>query len=433
MHNLRTSLKKLYSLEQFGIKLGLQNLSELLKFLGNPQEGQKFIHIAGTNGKGSVCAILSKVLEAANFRVGFFSSPHLVTIRERFRFNNSGISEAELVLIINEIWPYIEELYKRNIKITFFEATVAIALIYYRRKKCDFVVWETGMGGRLDGTNIVDPIVTAITGINYDHQQYLGDMLEKIAFEKAGIIKKGIPLFLGNILKNPLSVIIKRSEELESAIYFFDPEVLRFEELKKDSCSGWNFFIKGDIEKRNYFLAMPGLYQKHNMILAYSILKYLSRIYNFNLMESLLVLKYIKWHARCHILPDGKILDGAHNQEGIEALLSSVRKIFPNQKFTVIFGCMQERNPQQAILALSAIAEKFIFTPISPERKSYQPINIIKLMNNIKSFSTECAAVKSAKEALDMAGNSKTLIAGSLYLAGEILREYYSEDDITKI
>lgn len=433
MQDYLRAIQKLWGLEFFGIKLGLQNLTELLSLLGNPQNGLKFIHVAGTNGKGSVCAILSKTLEKASFNVGFFSSPHLVTIRERFRVNNKGISETELASIINEIWPLIDELYKKDIKITFFEATVAIALIYFKRNKSDFVVWETGMGGRLDGTNIVNPIVTAITTINYDHQLYLGNTLEDIAFEKAGIIKRGIPLFLGKIAQSPLNVILKRAAELKSEVSCFDEQLLSFRESYIGGMSNWKFLINNEHNPEVYELSLSGEFQARNMILAYSILKYLSRQYSFDLSRALLGLKGIKWHARCQTLPDGKILDGAHNQEGIDALVLSLKKSFSDPKFTVIFGCLAERNPKEIILKLSEVAERFIFTPIKTNRKCYEPSKIVELMRSDKAFTTEAFVVNSSKEALVMAGNSKTLIAGSLYMAGEILSQYYTEDDITII
>ena len=430
MSDTHPSIRKLYSLELFGIKLGLQNLAELLQRLENPQDGLKFIHVAGTNGKGSVCAILSKSLQGANFNVGFFSSPHLVTIRERFRFNNRGITETELTSFIDEIWPHIDALYAKDVKITFFEATVAIALLYYKKKNCDFVVWETGMGGRLDGTNIVNPILTAITTINYDHQQYLGDTLEKIAYEKAGIIKKGVPLFTGDILESPLKLILERADKLGCKTHLFDDSILHFQN-SETYFKGLDFSIKDSPEI--YRLSTNGVYQKKNLALALSLISYLSKIYKFDISSALSALKDLKWHARCQLLPDGKILDGAHNQEGIEALVSSMKNSFHKDKFTVIFGCLEERNPTNVIKTLSSIAEKFIFTGITTNRKSCEPIKIINLMKNSIGFSTECSTAQSPKEALRLAGNSKTLIAGSLYLAGEILREYYTEDYITII
>ncbi len=433
MQNYQNAIQKLCGLESFGIKLGLQNLTELLSLLGNPQTGLKFIHVAGTNGKGSVCAILSKSLEKVSFKVGFFSSPHLVTIRERFRLNNNGISENELASIINEMWPLIEELYNRDIKITFFEATVAIALLFFKRNKCDFVVWETGMGGRLDGTNLVNPIVTAITTISYDHQQYLGNTLEAIAFEKAGIIKSKTPLFLGKIAGGPLDVIKKRALELDADVFESDEGLLSFRESSCKETRGWKFSVNNCEQDKSYELNLSGEFQKENMALAYSILKYLSSNYGFDLAKALSGLKDIKWHARCQTLPDGKILDGAHNQDGINTLVISMKKHFPNSTFTVIFGCLSDRYPINVILKLAEIAEKFIFTPIKTSRKSYEPFKIMELMKNIEDFSIDTFAVKSSKEALELAGNSKTLIAGSLYMAGEILSQYYTEDEITII
>ena len=222
MDNYSDALKKLYSLQDVGIKLGLDNIKKLLLNINNPDKNLKFIHVAGTNGKGSVCAIVAKALENVGFKVGFYSSPHLVSLRERLRINGKGISRDKLAGLINDIWPTVDRMYNEDSKLTFFEVTVAMAASYFEQEKCDFVVWETGLGGRLDSTTAVDPIVTAISSIGLDHQAYLGDTLEKIAYEKAGIIKKDIPMFTSKIPEGPLEVIQKVAEERNAPFYPFN-------------------------------------------------------------------------------------------------------------------------------------------------------------------------------------------------------------------
>ena len=431
MELYQKSVEKLYSLEFLGIKLGLDNIEKLLSLLGNPQEKLKFIHVAGTNGKGSVCAILSKSLESTGFKTGFFSSPHLVSIRERFRFNNSGITREEFSDIIEELWSVIEMLYSEGVRITFFEATVAIALKYFVSKKCDFVVWETGLGGRFDATSIVTPIATVITTIGFDHQIYLGDTLEKIAYEKAGIIKKDVPVFLGDIPKGPLKMIEKVATEKGARCFYFDNKTLELSKAEGEGLSNLRFLDK---TRDNYFeVPLHGDYQIHNMRISYSILNYLAEKYDFDMTKALKGLSTIQWHARIQILPDGKILDGAHNIQGIEAFISTIKKSFPVERFTIIFGCMEERNPKTAIIALTEISDKFIFVPIKSPKKCFAPEKIVQLFNENCDFRTKCIHCKSVREALDMTKVSKTLIIGSLYLAGEILSEYYEEEDILKI
>jgi len=444
MGSYQKSLEKLYTLESLGILPGISNIKKLLLLLGNPQENLKFIHVAGTNGKGSVCAILSKALESAGFNTGLFTSPHLISIRERFRFNNSGISKEELSGIVEEIWPVINSLYTEGVKITFFEATVAIALTFFISKKCDFVIWETGMGGRLDATNVVNPIAAIITTISIDHQKYLGETLEKIAYEKAGIVKKNVPLFLGDIPNDPLNVIEEAAQEKGAQCFYFDSKTLEFSKIGK-GLDNWQFSVELSsllrrnprggrwLRRRVFELPLHGEFQPDNMRIAYSMLSYLAREYNFDLEKALRGLSNLKWHARLEALPDGRIIDGAHNIEGIKELVSSIKNAFPGEKFTIIFGCLAERNPESAIIALSEIADKFIFVPIKSSRKCFDPEKIVQLLHENCSFNTRCMACESINEALNMVKENKTLITGSLYLAGEVLSKYYNEEDILKI
>ena len=438
MDPYQKSLEKLYALESLGIQPGLDNIKKLISLLGNPQGNLKFIHVAGTNGKGSVCAILSKALESAGLNTGLFTSPHLVSIRERFRFNNSAISRKEFSSIVEEVWPVIETLHSKRIKITFFEATVAIALKFFVLKKCDFVIWETGMGGRFDATSVVNPIAAIITTIGLDHQNYLGDTLEKIAYEKAGIIKKDVPLFLGNIPKGPLNVIDETAGEKEVRCFYFDNKTLEF--TKTGTGFGkWQVSVKipqklSRVKRRIIFeLPLHGDFQIDNMRIVYCVLTHLSEKYAFDLGTALRGLAKLQWHARIQILPDGKILDGAHNMQGIEGLISSIKSSFPKEKFTIIFGCLEERNPKAVIIALSEIADRFIFVPVKSPRKCFAPKKIVQLLRENCDFAAELIPCRCVKEALDMTKESKTLITGSLYLAGEVLSKYYKEEDILKI
>ncbi|MCP4178673.1 MAG: bifunctional folylpolyglutamate synthase/dihydrofolate synthase [bacterium] len=437
MDNYSDALKKLYSLQDVGIKLGLDNIKKLLSNINNPDKNLKFIHVAGTNGKGSVCAIVAKALENVGYKVGFYSSPHLVSLRERLRVNGKGISRDRLAGLINDIWPTVDKMYNEDNKVTFFEVTVAMAATYFADEKCDFVVWETGLGGRLDSTTAVDPIVTAISSIGLDHQAYLGDTLEKIAFEKAGIIKKGIPMFASKIPDGPLNVIKEVAEERNAPFYPFDKNGLTFTKNIGSSLTNWGFCLNKSIDLRdkenNFILPLPGFAQPMNMTLAYSILKYLSKAYSFDLYSALKGIEKLKWHGRIQLLPDGKILDGAHNPQGIGILVSSIKQSYPNTKFKIIFGCLEERNPKKVIMMLSEIADEFIFVPINSSRKCFEPNDMVKLLQSLQNFKIECKKADTLKNALSMINNEKTIITGSLYLAGETLMEYYSDDEVINI
>jgi len=427
--NYDQALNKIYQLETFGIKLGLSNTIELVNSFGGYDINLKFIHVAGTNGKGSVCSIVSKALQTAGHKVGFFSSPHLVSFRERFRINGIGISKEELHEIISQLSPCIDAMYNSGKSVTFFEANVAIALKYFSNNKCDFVVWETGMGGRLDSTNIVAPILSVITGIGLDHQQYLGEDIEKIAFEKAGIIKFGIPCFLGEMDAASERVIRKKSEEVGAEIKSLSR--LSFFECGDNSELGCTFVDNSNPEHK-YFVSLVGEAQKKNIKLAFSIIKYLSSKYEFDLKHSIDGLKNLRWPARFQKLPDGTILDGAHNPQGITLFVESIKKIFPDKKFKIVFGCLEERDPTENLTILSQIAKEFIFVGIQSSRKSFPPEEMVNISARINSR-MQTRFYSSFKEAKPQAVGKGTIIVGSLYLAGEVLSSYYDEDLIINL
>ena len=187
------AIQFLYDLRLFGAKFGLENTLKLAALAGNPQNQLRFIHVAGTNGKGSTCAMLESIYRAAGLRVGLFTSPHLVSFRERIQVNRQLVSENEVVRLVEELQPLFKQ-FPAGHHPTFFEVVTVMALKFFAGQKCDLVIWETGLGGRLDATNIVTPLASIITNIAFDHQQWLGDTLAKIAAEKAGIIKNAVPV-----------------------------------------------------------------------------------------------------------------------------------------------------------------------------------------------------------------------------------------------
>jgi dihydrofolate synthase/folylpolyglutamate synthase len=207
----------LYDLRWFGAKFGLENTFKLAALAGNPQDKLRFIHVAGTNGKGSTCALLESIYRAAGLRVGLFTSPHLVSFRERIQVNRQLISEADVVRLVEELQLALKE-FPKDHHPTFFEVVTLMALRYFAEQKCDLVIWETGMGGRLDATNIVTPLASVITNISFDHQQWLGDTLAKIAGEKAGIIKPGVPVLTATDAPEALEVIEETARRLNAPL-----------------------------------------------------------------------------------------------------------------------------------------------------------------------------------------------------------------------
>src|SRR5690348_15453808 len=191
------AIQFLYSLQLFGANFGLETPRKLAALAGNPQDNLRFIHVAGTNGKGSTCAMLESIYRAAGLKVGLFTSPHLVSLGERIQVNRRPIAEPEIALLVAELQPWLKK-FTAEEHPTFFEVVTVMALRHFAARECDLVVWETGLGGRLDATNIVQPLISVITNIHYDHQKYLGESLASIAGEKAGIIKPGIPVVTGD-------------------------------------------------------------------------------------------------------------------------------------------------------------------------------------------------------------------------------------------
>src|SRR3989440_844178 len=187
------AIQFLYDLRLFGLKFGLENSFKLAALAGNPQETLRFIHVAGTNGKGSTCAMLESIYRAAGLRVGLFTSPHLVSFRERIQVNRQLIAEADVVRLVETMQPWLEQ-FPADDHATFFEVVTVMALRYFAEQQCGLVIWETGLGGRLDATNIVTPLASVITNVHHDHEQWLGKTLARIAAEKAGIIKPGVPV-----------------------------------------------------------------------------------------------------------------------------------------------------------------------------------------------------------------------------------------------
>ena len=297
---MQETLDYLYGLERFGIKLGLEVVTELLELLGNPQDQLKSIHIAGTNGKGSTANFIYSVLKEAGYKVGLYTSPHLIKFNERIKINDVEISDNELV----ELTELIKKK-KKNLQPTFFEFTTALAFLYFAQQKCDYVVIETGMGGRLDATNVLNPLVSVITNVSLDHTKYLGEDKLQIAGEKAAIIKENGIVVTGekdgNVLELFLKVCLEKNAELV---------ILKEEEINKSDLK----------------ITMLGKHQLRNAALAKKAIELSQIKITPNAMEQWLM--KAKWPGRLQMVCDKPlvILDGAHNVVGMEKLKEFVRK-----------------------------------------------------------------------------------------------------------
>lgn len=369
-----------------GIKLGLENTRCLLAALGNPEKRLQFIHVAGTNGKGSVCAMLDACLRAAGHKTGLYTSPHLIDFRERIRVNGTMISPMEVASGLTRLRDATSEW---DHSPTFFELSTVLALDHFERSGCDVVVLETGMGGRLDSTNAVTPLVSVITPIAMDHMQWLGDDISKIAREKAGIIKAGKP-----VVSSPQ----KPAAEL----------VLR-EQARQIGCS----FRYVDIPYHGE-VGLLGSHQLLNAAVAVAALHASGLSCSDDAISR--GLANVRWPARFQKIGDRIVVDGAHNEHSAEALVSTWREVFGNEKASIVFGALRDKDYASMIRALERIGNRWFFVPVSSER-SENPA-VLKLLAILPSC--EFRDFRSGIEAA-FAESQRVLITGSLFLSGEAL------------
>ncbi|MBI3194927.1 MAG: bifunctional folylpolyglutamate synthase/dihydrofolate synthase [Ignavibacteriae bacterium] len=360
----------LYSLQQFGIKLGLRNIQLLLEFLGNPERKFPCIHIAGTNGKGSTSAMLAAILTASGYRTGLYTSPHLVEFNERIRIDGEKITDKRIADYCTLLKPKIVET-----KATFFETTTAIAFKYFADEKVDIAIIETGLGGRFDATNVVTPLLSIITNIGLDHTEHLGKTLAEIAFEKAGIIKKHIPCILESYKPEARKVI--RTVARKNHSNLIETRKVGAVTLEDNSLSGLKVNLWTDRHfYHSLFSSLPGEHQQLNLRLAVFGVEYLKQECGFNKIT----LKSIKHglknvqstaglHARLEIISKHPLIvaDVAHNPEGINAAISSLKQILVHRSL-VVFGVMKDKDYRAMVESLTMFARLVVAVQPKTER-----------------------------------------------------------------
>lgn len=403
----------------FTIDLGLDRVRELLDRLGSPERNLRFIHVAGSNGKGSVCTFLENGLRACGFSTGFYSSPHLIRLAERYRINGTIVDDPSLESAADEVRPVVEAMRGEGRGPTYFEITTALALVLFCRKKVDFVVWETGLGGRLDATNVVLPVLSVITGISLEHTEYLGSTLAAVAAEKAGIIKPGVPVFCGPLKPEALDVIRKTAAERGSPL----TEVPACDaDFRLVRCPDGKVYQELLLEGELVRISLPGAYQRNNARLAAAALARLSRDFGFPLKTALDALERAEWPARMQFVREKNLLiDGAHNPEGAEALARSLRELYPGETFHFIAGCFADKNAAEVLRFLAPLARDFRFIEFdgagravcSPERLSAL----------LREAAPGCPAERSPLEQAlaELPKENLTVLTGSLHMCGEAL------------
>jgi len=399
------AVRFLYDLQLHGTKLGLENTRRLAELAGRPHERLRFLHVAGTNGKGSTCALLESIYRAAGRRVGLYTSPHLVSFRERIQVNRQPIAEADVVRLVGEIQQYLAH-FPAGHAPTFFEVVTVMALRHFAEAGCDLVVWETGMGGRLDATNIVTPLASIITHIGLDHQQWLGDTLARIAAEKAGIIKPGVPVFTAVQVPEALAVIRAAAALAGAPLTEVRPEDTRRPPLDQLT------------------LPLPGPHQRLNAALALAVARGLADTLPVSETALRTGLQTVHWPGRLQILPrpDGRVdvLDGAHNPDGAEALAAALDELFSGRPPVLILGVMRDKDWPAMCRVLAPRARSIYLVPVASAR-SAAPEELVAAC--AAAHPGVCLTVcHSLAEALRLSDAEPCrLITGSLYLVGEAL------------
>lgn len=400
---------------------GLERIRTLMEALGNPQDDLRFLHVAGTNGKGSVSAMLDSVLRAAGYRVGLFTSPYIRNFRERIRMEGEMIGEDELAEIAGIVRSKAEE---TAITPTEFELICAIAFVYYHRKRPDFVVLEVGLGGRLDPTNIIQtPLISIITGVDFDHTELLGNTIQSIAAEKAGIIKENVPVLYGGNQTSACRTIRSIAEQRHADFYGVDRSSCRITEQTLDGT------VMDFQNYRGLKLSLLGSYQPQNAVTALTALNILEERGALAVPEKAIRrgLSEVRWMARFELLSQNPVIlyDGGHNPEGVGGAVRSIKTYFPEQKVYILSGVMADKDYDAMVRELGAVTEKaFTVTPENPRALDAESYAACFRQHKIPAepYATVLEAVGDAvRESIRQ--HVPLVCLGSLYLYNTVVEE----------
>ncbi|MCI9273539.1 MAG: bifunctional folylpolyglutamate synthase/dihydrofolate synthase [Clostridiales bacterium] len=413
------AVKKINSLLRFGMKPGLERVQTLLEKMGNPQDRLTFIHVAGTNGKGTTCTLISSVLTQAGYRTGLFTSPYVTEFRERFQINGTMIERETLAALLDEIFPLVEEMADNGEVITEFELITALALEWFARQRCDFVVLEVGLGGRFDATNVIAcPAVSVIASISLDHTAVLGDTVEQIAFEKAGILKPGgVTVVYPHQQPGVWRVLEQVSRERDNRLIRAETDAVQ---CKRAGITG------SVLDYRGLELTLPfvGEHQVINACTALTVIEALKE-QGAAVTDLALQMGFSKavLPARMELLSDcpAVLLDGGHNPEGAAALAGVIRSYLKEKRIVAIMGMMADKDSRAALAEIAPLCEEILtLSPENPRSLSSQELAQVAL-----EFCPRVTAMENREQAflqaLKQAGTEgAVLICGSFFLAGEM-------------
>ncbi|MBS4535937.1 bifunctional folylpolyglutamate synthase/dihydrofolate synthase [Clostridium sp. D2Q-14] len=422
--NYKEALEYIHGTKKFGSKLGLKNITRLLQLLDNPHEKLKFIHVAGTNGKGSTSSFISNILIEEGYKVGLFTSPYLEVFNERIRINNINISDDKLGNITEKVKKGVDKMIDEGYNHpTEFEIVTAIAFLYYFEEKTDIVVLEVGLGGRFDSTNVINKsLASVITSISLDHMDILGDTIDKIAYEKAGIIKRESKVISYPQKKDAETVLLNVSEEKKASLDF-----LRFDEIKvkeyNDKASLFDFSFQGN-KYKDLEINLIGKHQIYNACLALKCILVLSECGDIKISENSIRngLKNSRWMGRLELIRQEPriLIDGAHNVQGIQTLVENIETIFSYDRLILIIGLLRDKDVEEIISIIAPKVDRILITePENPRKMIAKDLSFI-----VNKYNSNLKCKENIKDAIELSyeeyeENDLILIAGSLYLIGE--------------
>lgn len=421
--NYDETVSYILNIPKFTKKNGLEHTRELLDRLSNPQDSMKVIHVAGTNGKGSVCAFVNGILLESGQTVGMFTSPHLETLNERFRINGCVVSDEDFIEASETVLCAVHQMQReKKPHPTFFEFLFAMAMVLFQKFRVEYAVLETGLGGRLDATNVVKhPAVTVITSIGLDHTQILGDTLEQIASEKAGIIKTGVPVIYDSSRQCTAAVIEETAKKRCAPVYPVERKILT-NLLNTDKTVDFSYYSRyyGNIDISVENVAM---YQALNAALAVRAVEQIDRGRKLHAVAIRDGIRKTRWPGRMEQVLPGVILDGAHNEDGICGFLETVRNLGKRGKRVLLFSAVQDKQVDRMIedICISNLFDVFVLTQLSDNRG----LPIQKLKEEFssateKTILTAPDAEAAFLEARRQMGDGILFCVGSLYLVGEL-------------
>lgn len=417
------AMKYITEVGNFGSNYGLERTYKLLEHLGNPERDLKLIHIAGTNGKGSTTSMITEILMGEGYKVGMYTSPFIEEFEERIQINRNNIPKESLAILMDEIKVAVDKVIEAGYNHpTEFEIITVLMLLYFKKENIDFGVIEVGLGGRLDSTNVIKPIIQVITSISFDHTNLLGNTLEKIAREKAGIIKKGIPTVIYPQQEEVLKVIKNKCFEMDSELYIANNENLKFENIVNLDKPYQLLKYNNEID---ILLPLLGEHQIINLSVAMQAIEVLNNknIIDISIANIVKSIKNVSWKGRLEVLSNNPyvVIDGAHNIQGIKTLSRNIKKYFKYENLYLILGILADKDVEEMIKIITPMAKKvYSVTPNSIRGELAE-----SLKDEVSKFNKNCKAFDKYEEAYlealnDASEKDLILASGSLYMIGDM-------------